>query len=139
MGVWQRVVENLFARIDGPLHFRIFVQPLMASIFAVIDGVRDARAGRPAYFWEVVSDSKDRKEPLKVAWKRVGKIFFLAVILDVIYSLRVLHWIYPGETLIVAVVLAIFPYLLLRGPINRIMTWRIRMKLKKSKPETTAS
>jgi hypothetical protein len=36
-------------------------------------------------------------------------------------------------------VLAIFPYLLLRGPINRIMTWRIKMKLKKSKPETTAS
>jgi hypothetical protein len=38
MGEWQRFVENLFARLDGPLHFRIIVQPLMATIFAAIGG-----------------------------------------------------------------------------------------------------
>jgi hypothetical protein len=36
----HRVIHNLIARFDGPLHFRLIVQPLMVSTFAVIDGLR---------------------------------------------------------------------------------------------------
>jgi hypothetical protein len=122
--IWHRYIESLFARLDGPLHFRLIVQPTMAAIFAVIDGVKDAKLGRPAYFWEVVSNPEDRKELIKVGWKRISKIFILAVILDVIYQLKVTHWVYPGETLTVAILLAIVPYLLLRGPINRLVRLR---------------
>jgi hypothetical protein len=136
---WERVITQLFARLDGPLHFRFFMQPAMAAILAVIDGVKDARAGKPAYLWEMVSTASDRKELIRNGWKRVSRVFALAVVLDIIYQLKEFHWIYPGELVIVAIVLAVIPYLVLRGPINRIMTWRIRMKLKKSKPETTAS
>ena len=64
-----------------------------------------------------------RRELLKIGWKRIGKIFILAVILDVIYQIKVHHWFYPGETLIVAILLAIVPYLLVRGPINRVVGW----------------
>lgn len=132
---WRRVVDNLFARLDGPLHFRFIVQPLMASIFAVIDGVRDAKAGKPAYFWAMIFNPGHREELLRGGWKHVGKIFALAVALDIFYQLKVQHWIYPGETLIVAFVLAIIPYLLLRGPINRLLQWRRRSLDKKPKPE----
>jgi hypothetical protein len=72
MGAWQRVIHNLVARLDGPLHFRLIVQPLMASTFAVIDGIRDAKMGKPAYFWAMLSNPGHRKELLKVGWKRVG-------------------------------------------------------------------
>ena len=123
--IWHRYIESLFARLDGPLHFRFIVQPTMAAIFAVIDGVKDAKLGRPPYFWAVVSDPEQRKELVKLGWKRVGKIFILAVILDVVYQLKVTHWVYPGETLTVAILLAIVPYLVLRGPINRLVRWRI--------------
>jgi hypothetical protein len=122
--IWQRYIENLFARLDGPLHFRLIVQPTMAAIFAVIDGVKDAKLGKPAYFWEVCTSPEHRRELLEGAWKRVGKIFILAVILDVVYQLKVTHWVYPGETLTVAILLAVVPYILLRGPINRILRWR---------------
>jgi hypothetical protein len=122
--IWQRYIENLFARLDGPLHFRFIAQPTMAAIFAVIDGVKDAKLGKPAYFWEVCTNPEHRRELLDGAWKRVGKIFIFAVILDVVYQLKVAHWVYPGETLTVAIVLAVVPYLLLRGPINRILRWR---------------
>ena len=122
--IWHRYIESLFARLDGPLHFRLIMQPTMAAIFAVIDGVKDAKLGRPAYFWAVVSNPEQRKELLKVAWKRIGKIFILAVILDVIYQLKVTHWVYPGETLTVAILLAIVPYIVLRGPINRLVRLR---------------
>jgi hypothetical protein len=72
----------------------------------------------------VVTSPEHRRELIKDAWKRVGKIFILAVILDVVYQLKVTHWVYPGETLTVAILLAVVPYLLLRGPINRILQWR---------------
>jgi hypothetical protein len=122
--IWHRYIESLFARLDGPLHFRLIVQPAMAAIFAVIDGVKDAKLGKPAYFWDVVTSPEHRRELIKDAWKRVGKIFILAVILDVVYQLKVTHWVYPGETLTVAILLAVVPYILLRGPVNRILKWR---------------
>ena len=118
---WQRIIENLFARLDGPLHFRFIFQPLMASIFAVIDGVRDAKTGKPAYFWSLLSTPGHRKELVKEGWKSVGKIFILAIILDVIYQWKFHSTVYPGEMLIVAFVLAIVPYLVLRGPTNRLV------------------
>jgi hypothetical protein len=120
MDIWHRFYDNLFARIDGPLHFRIILQPIMASIFAVIDGIKDAKLGKPAYFWDIVSNPAQRSEQMKTAWKRISKIFILAVVLDVIYQLKVLHWVYIGETLTVAIILAVLPYILLRGPINRL-------------------
>jgi hypothetical protein len=122
--IWHRYIDSLFARLDGPLHFRIIMQPAMAAILAVIDGVKDARLGKPAYFWEVVTSPEHRRELIEGAWKRIGKIFILAVILDVVYQLIVTHWVYPGETLTVAIVLAVVPYILLRGPVNRILCWR---------------
>jgi hypothetical protein len=117
----QRIVEDLFARLDGPLHFRLIAQPLMAIIFAVVDGVKDAKSGEPAYFWALLSTAQYRKERMKEGWKSVGKIFILAIVLDVFYELKVHSTVYPGETLIVAFALAIVPYLLVRGPINRIL------------------
>jgi hypothetical protein len=57
---------------------------------------------------------------IREGWKQVGKIFILAVVLDVIYQYMVLHTVYPGEVIIVAFVLAIVPYLVLRGLVNRI-------------------
>ena len=123
MGVWDRAIENLFVRLDGPLHFRFIMQPAMAIIFAVIDGVKDAKLGKTAYFWAMVKNPDQRQELLRIGWKRIGKIFILAVMLDFIYQIKVHHWFYPGETLIVAILLAIVPYLLVRGPINRLVGW----------------
>ena len=117
----QRIIEDLFARLDGPLHFRFIVQPLMATIFGVINGVKDAKTGKPPYFWALLSTPDYRKELMKDGWKSVGKIFILAIILDVIYQLKVHSTVYAGELLIVAFALAIVPYLVVRGPVNRIV------------------
>ena len=45
--------------------------------------------------------------------------------MDVVYQLIVLKTFYPGEAVIVAIALALLPYLLLRGPIARIARWRL--------------
>jgi hypothetical protein len=118
--IWVRFVGNLADRISGPMSFRFLLQPVMAAIFAVIAGLKDAKAGNPPYFWSLLSDKSQRAAMLKDGWKSVGKVFVLAMILDLIYQIVVLHFFYPGEMLLVAVLLAIVPYLILRGLVTRI-------------------
>jgi hypothetical protein len=57
---------------------------------------------------------------VKSGWKGVGKVFILAIVLDAIYQIIEMRWVYPGEAVLVAIILAIIPYLLFRGPVNRI-------------------
>jgi hypothetical protein len=110
---------DFLARFDGPLHFRLFVQPLMAIVFAVRDGTRDAREGRSAYLWTLLTDSAQRRYLLESGWKGISKVFVLAVVLDVVYQLIVWREVKPVQALLTAAVLALVPYALLRGPVNR--------------------
>ena len=57
---------------------------------------------------------------MKQGWKDVGTVFLIATILDAVYQLIVHRGVYILEVLITAVSLAIVPYVLLRGPVNRI-------------------
>jgi hypothetical protein len=119
--ILARICENLGDRLTGPLKFRLILQPLMAVIFAVRDGRQDAREGRPPYFWGLFTYPGRRPEMLRHGWKAVGKIFVFAIIIDAVYQFIELRWFYPGEALIVAIVLALVPYLLIRGMVNRFM------------------
>jgi len=117
--IWTRIGENLMDRVSGPLKFRLVLQPLMAAAYAIIAGLKDAKAGKPPYFWALFSDPANRAEMMKDGWKSVGKVFVLALVLDVAYQMYVLHLVYPGEAIIVALILAIVPYLILRGLVTR--------------------
>ena len=115
-----RIWTDLVGRLTGPLTLRLFMQPVMSSLFAVRDGWKDAKAGRPPYLWALLTHPHERRPLLTDGLKSVGKIFAFAIILDVIYQLIVFRWIYPVEILDVGILLAVIPYALLRGPINRI-------------------
>jgi hypothetical protein len=47
----------------------------------------------------------------------------IAVLLDVTYALVVHNWLYPGQTLLVATILSVVPYVLIRGPVTRPMRY----------------
>jgi len=111
-----RIIEDLAGRLDGPLHFRFIFQPLMAVFFAIRDGRRDAREGRAPF--RLFTRPNQRREVLLSSWKSLGKVFIIAVILDAIYQFLELRWFYPGEALLVALILAVLPYFLLRGTVN---------------------
>lgn len=115
-----RAWENLIGRLDGPFHFRLIIQPTIAAILALRAGLQDARGGRPAFFWAVVTVPDHRRELAQEGWKDVGKVFIVAVVLDSIYQLITNRGIYIGELLITGTVLAFVPYILLRGPVNRL-------------------
>jgi hypothetical protein len=115
-----RIWEHLGGRIGGPLSFRLILQPVVATVLAVRAGLQDARTGRPAYFWTILTSPADRRDLLREGWKAVAKVFVLAVIIDVAYQVIVFRWVYPVELLLVAFLLAGVPYLLIRGPVNRM-------------------
>ena len=46
--VWTRILENLADRLTGPMSFRFFL-PVVASVFAIVAGLQDARLGEPPY------------------------------------------------------------------------------------------
>jgi hypothetical protein len=118
--IFTRAWRDLIGREGGPLSFRLIIQPMVAALLAIRAGLRDAREGRTPYFWALVSSPAHRRNLVQEGWKDVGKVFVLAVVLDVIYQLMVFRWLYPVETLLVATVLAILPYLAIRGPVTRI-------------------
>jgi hypothetical protein len=118
---WMRVMDNMSERVTGPMHLRLILQPVMASIFAVIAGFKDAKLGKPPYFWSLAHDAGHRAYMLEDGWKSVGKVYVLAILLDVVFQVKVLGTVYPGGALFVAFVLAIVPYLILRGTVTRMM------------------
>jgi hypothetical protein len=115
-----RVAENLLGRVSGPMKFRLLLQPTMAAIFAIRAGLKDAQQGRPAYLWSIFTEPNSRRELITEGWQAVGKVFIIAIVIDAIYQFLIFRWFYPVEAVMVAGILAIVPYLLIRGPINRI-------------------
>jgi hypothetical protein len=117
---WLRIVDDMAGRVSGPMRFRLLLQPTMAAIFAITSGLKDAKAGKSPYFWGLLTDAGHRIERIKDGWTSVGKIFVLAMVLDVAYQIIVSRFVYVGEVIVVAFVLAIVPYVLLRGFVTRL-------------------
>jgi hypothetical protein len=119
--VFPHFWDEVLSRVTGPMKFRLVLQPSMAIFLAIRDGLKDAREGKPPYFWDVVTSPEERKANLKNGWKSVGKVFILAAVLDVVYQIIEERFVHPVDAIVVAIILAIVPYLLVRGPVVRIM------------------
>ena len=119
----RRIWQNLLDRPTGPMTFRFFLQPIMASIAAWRDGVKDARAGRSPYFWTMLTHPAKLGGRLHEGLVATSRIILLGLVMDVIYQLMVFGNLHPGEAGIIAILLAFVPYLLLRGPATRVAAW----------------
>jgi hypothetical protein len=117
--LWRDVID----RSSGPMTFRFFLQPIMAAIAALYDGIRDAHIGRPPFLKTIVTDASQRGALLNEELYSTSRIILLGFAMDAIYQWRVLHAFYPGEAVVVTLILAVLPYLILRGPICRIARW----------------
>jgi len=128
-----RFVSDLIGRLTGPLTLRLFLQPAVAGFLAVRDGLKDAREGRPYHFWRMVTGPPEaRIRRAKETWRAVSKVFIMAVAFDVVYQWLALRWIYPIESMVTATILAIIPYVALRGVTNRIARWRVSKQAARS-------
>ena len=122
---FTRAWHDLVARPDGPLFARIFLQPAVATILAIRAGRRDVAEGREPYLWRVASDPANRPAAIRQGWKDIGTLFCMAFVLDLVYQWLQSSFIYAGESVIVAVILAIVPYVLVRSIVRRTTPDRV--------------
>jgi hypothetical protein len=118
--ILTRFWDQLIAQPHGPLSFRLILQPIMATILAIRDGLKDERAGRPLFTWTILTDPVHRASYLREGLKRVTRVIIFAFVMDAIYQFIVLRRFYPGEALVTVFVVAVLPYLVIRGPITRL-------------------
>lgn len=115
--------QHLVERFDGPLHFRLIVMPLVVTVFAIRGHFRDAREGKPLFRWPFRNTRSESMFVLKSGFKDFGKVFIMACLLDTIYQVMVLNAFYLGELILVAILSAVVPYFLVRGPLMRLACW----------------
>jgi len=125
--------SDLIGRLHGPFAFRFVLQPVMATVFAVRDGVLDAYEGKPAYLWSVLKHPDGRGELLRQGLRHDLRIIVLGVVMELLYEVIVFKRIQPLQLVVVVLGLAFVPYLILRGPANRIARrWIISHPRKKA-------
>src|SRR6476660_6463173 len=100
--------------------FRLIFQPAVAVLLAIRAGLHDAREGQPPFLWTVFSNPGRRHELLRRAWNDVRNVFILALVLDAIYQVIVHSGIYALELFLTATILALVPYVIVRGLVTRL-------------------
>src|SRR5690349_21626943 len=92
-----RIETDLLGRLSGPFAVRFVLQPLMAATFALRDGRRDARLGHPPYLRTLIAAPAERRHLIGEAWRAIGRVVVLGVLMDVAYQVMVFKRFYPFE------------------------------------------
>src|SRR5262245_14582515 len=103
-----RAWDQLIGRTSGPMRLRFLLQPAMATILAVRAERRDEARHAPP------------RSLVRSARHDVGQLAVFAFSLDTVYQVAVFRAFHPIQALIVTALLALAPYILIRGPIARV-------------------
>jgi hypothetical protein len=112
--------HDILGRLSGPMTFRFILQPTMAFIAALSDGIGDAKRGRSGFFWAAWGDPDAKTGRLREGLISIARVVLLGLSMDVIYQLKVFDRFFPVEALLMAILLAVIPYFLFRGIVERI-------------------
>ena len=121
---FKQHLEHFIGRMSGPMWIRFIIQPSVSFIIGVRAGVDDAHRGHPPFGWSILSGHTHRRALLKQAWRDIARVFIVSIVIDLIYQIYVLGWIYPLQAVFIATVLALLPYVLVRGPVSRVVSMR---------------
>lgn len=111
--------DELLGRASGPLKFRLFVMPIVVTVLAIRAHLRDVREGYPLYLGAFITNRSERRRLFRSGLRDFGKVFVIACVLDTVYQVLVFRAFNPVQMLIVAVLCAVVPYFLIRGPVTR--------------------
>jgi len=115
----ERIWNGLLARPSGPIAFRFILQPSIAAIVAIRDGLYDVRGGRSPFLWTILSNPQERGGRLREGLNATARILLLGLVMDTVYQIIVFRAFYPYEALIIALLLVFVPYVLVRGLTSR--------------------
>jgi hypothetical protein len=121
--VRERFWDDIMARAAGPMTFRFYLQPMMASLAALHDGLRDTKTGHKAFFWTARLDPAREAGRLREGLISTARIVLLGISMDVIYQFRVGNSFYPVEAVLIAILLAVVPYFVFRWIVEIVSRW----------------
>jgi hypothetical protein len=111
---------DIYARLCGPGRIRFVLQPTMALLIGIRDGIRDSRVQNPPFLSALLVADSRRRDLLQSGFRSVRDLVALAIVLDLISQFLIFKKIYPGAALLVGPLLIAVPYCTSRGLANRI-------------------
>ncbi len=123
----SKFLDDLAARITGPMSFRFFVQPMVAIMLGIRDGKLDSKAGTPPFLYNVIFKKENYRSQLRNALHALLKPVIVGIVLDALAQYLIFKHIRPLPALLVGTFIMGVPYSLSRGISNRIFS-KIRTK-----------
>lgn len=116
----RQFLDELPRRFCGPGRLRFVLQPLLSLLLGCRDGVKDARAGRPAYIYGLLASGEHRAELLRSGWRAIRDLVAMGIVMDAVAQLMIYRQLHPGAALVVGPTMIGAPYALARGLSNRL-------------------
>jgi hypothetical protein len=120
----RQFFEDMLARLSGPGRLRFILQPTVAVLLGMRDGVRDARTGSPPFLSALIYQRAHRHGLLRTAFVSLRDLVAIAILLDLISQYAIFRVIRPGAALLLGPVLITVPYGISRALANRIARGR---------------
>jgi len=116
----RQFFEDMLARLSGPGRLRFILQPTVALLLGVRDGVKDARIGSPPFLFALIYHRANYRGLVGTAFASLRDLLAIAIILDMVSQLAIFRRIHPGAALLLGPVLVAIPYGISRALANRI-------------------
>lgn len=124
MGFGDLIAQGLGARLSGPFHLGFIVQPLVAIVLGIRDGLQDSRTEQPPYVIAIILDPEHRRELLAGSIRNVIKPMLAGVLIDLAFQYAAFGRVRLLPALIVGSLVLGLPYAAARGLTNRIASRR---------------
>src|SRR5262245_50599032 len=121
--VRERFWADVFGRLHGPMTLRFYLQPTLAFVTAVKDGVKDARFGHKAFFWAALWDPTEPRGRLREGLMSTSQMMLMGLAMDTIYQFKVFDQFHPVEAVLMVLLLAVIPYFLFRWLVEHVARW----------------
>jgi hypothetical protein len=121
--VRERFWSDVFGRLSGPMTLRFYLQPTLAFVAALKDGIKDARLGHKAFFWSTFSDPTLQRGRLREGLMATAQMMLVGLAIDTVYQFRVFDRFYPVEAVLMVLMLAVLPYFAFRWVVEHVARW----------------
>jgi hypothetical protein len=121
IGIW----ENLLERTTGALILRFLLGPLISILAAVKFAKRDIKKQYPPYLYRFLATSRQRKVLKRQHRSDTFRLFLFSTSIDISYQIIAVDIVgvkmlfKPLESVLVAMVLTVIPYLFIRRIVYR--------------------
>jgi hypothetical protein len=114
-------LEDIPKRLAGPGRFRFVLQPLIAVILGVLNGLADARAGRPPYLYGLLFHRGLRRDLVRTSMATLANLLLMGILLDAVFQRVILGVAHPFAALVIGPILIVTPYVVARALSNRLV------------------